>query len=168
MTKSEFTSYFRKAADKTIEITPKFVTDRLPGRWRFCLNINQTYDHLKPTEKTYPHLAMQEHEYTAPLTESEAINLLWIDNTVPVWIDMNAYRTDNEFTYFDLHACNRFSADKSDYYYEDRGMGPFGIKSPILPSMNWDIEKSRFSLQINVDRFDHLRKQLDTLRPHLD
>ncbi|BDS07387.1 hypothetical protein NT6N_24270 [Oceaniferula spumae] len=159
MKKSDFTLLFRKAAESAYEVTPRFVTDNLPSRWRFCININEPYEDLKTTEKSYPNLGMQPHEYTVPLEETEAIDMLWIDGGIPVWIDINVYRTDSEFTYFDLLACNRFSADHSDYYYEDRGMGPFGIKSPIFPP-RWDDDKGRFSLQTRVDLFDHLRTKI--------
>ena len=157
MKKSDFTSLFRKASKRAYEVAPEFVTDSLPERWLFYLNVNEPYEDLKPTEKTYPNLGMQSFEFTAPLSESEVIDTLRINGGIPVWIDINVYRTDADFTYFDILACNRFSANNSDYYYEDRGMGPFGIKSPVFPP-RWDEGNGKFSLQTRVDLFDHLRK----------
>ena len=160
MEKSEFASLLRKAANYAYEVAPTYVTDELPGRWRFCLNINGPYEDLKPSEATYEELAMGDRVFTAPIVESNVIDRLWIDGAVPVWIDINVYRTDSQFTYFDLLACNRFSEDCSDYYYEDRGMGPFGVKSPVLPP-RWDAEMEKFSLQDRVVRFGHLRTELE-------
>ena len=119
MKKDDFAALFRQASDVAVDAAGRYVTDSLPSERRFFLNINEVYDHLKPTETTHPELAMGDRDYLGPKMEDDIIDHLWIEGTVPVWIDISVYRTDLNFTYLDLLACNRFSGDPSDYYYED-------------------------------------------------
>ena len=159
MKKDDFAALFRKASDVAVDAAVRYVTDSLPSERRFFLNINDAYEHLKPTENTHPELAMGDRDYLGPKMEGDIIDRLWIDGTVPVWIDISVYRTDSNYTYLDLLACNRFSGESSDYYYEDRGMGPFGVKSPTFPP-RWDDSKGKFSLEERVKLFHHMRTEL--------
>ena len=158
MKKEEFAALFRKASDVAIAAASRYVTDNLPPERRLFLNINEAYEHLKPTETTHPELAMGDRHFLGPKLERDVIDHLWVDGTVPVWIDISVYRTDSDFTYLDLMACNRFSGESSDYYYEDRKMGPFGVKSPTFPP-RWDDSKGKFSLEERVKLFHHMRTE---------
>jgi hypothetical protein len=158
MKKGEFAALFCKASDAAIDFAKRYVTDTLPAERRFFLNINEAYERLKPTESTHPELAMEPREFLGPKLEDDIVDRLWIDGAVPVWIDISVYRTDHDFTYLDLLACNRFSSESSDYYYEDRNMGPFGVKSPSLPP-RWNDSKGKFSLEERVKLFHHMRTE---------
>ncbi|RYU91770.1 hypothetical protein [Emticicia agri] len=63
------------------------------------------------------------------LTDIEVMNLLCRGNKLPVWIDIYVIKSDRNFTTFELLCAGRYSDKKADYYYHQRGSGPFGIKS---------------------------------------
>jgi hypothetical protein len=159
MKKEEFAALFQKASDFAINAARLYVTDVLPPERRFFLNINEAYEDLKPTESTHAELAMASREYWGPKLDGEIVDRIWIDGAVPVWIDISVYRSDSDFTYLDLDACNRFSREPTDYYYEDRNMGPFGVKSPAFPP-RWEDSKGKFSLTERVKLFHHMRTEL--------
>jgi hypothetical protein len=158
MKKEDFAALFRKASDLAIDGAKRYVTDVLPPERKFFLNINAPYEHLKPTESTHAELAMDSREYWGPKLADEIVDRIWIDGAVPVWIDISVYRTVSDFTYLDLEACNRFSREPLDYYYEDRNMGPFGVKSPVFPPQ-WKDSQGKFSLMERVKLFHHMRTE---------
>ncbi|RFS17936.1 hypothetical protein [Emticicia sp. C21] len=71
------------------------------------------------------------------LTDIEVMNLLCRNNKIPVWIDIYVIASDRQFTTFELICAERYSDKKTDYYYYQRGSGPFGIK--VLLSKNYPL-----------------------------
>jgi len=78
------------------------------------------------------------------LTENEVVDFLCRKEKVPVWIDINVLKSDENTTIFSLLCSGRYTDIDEELYYYKRGTGPFGIKSPILP--NKYIEGQKFYL----------------------
>ena len=67
-----------------------------------------------------------------PNAES-VVNLLWHDGHVPIWIDIYVYEVKHHVTTVGLHVSEHHVTEYADTYYADRGSGPFGVKSPVIP-----------------------------------
>jgi hypothetical protein len=68
------------------------------------------------------------------LTDKEAINIIYKDGEVPVWIDISVSKSDRKITTLSLLCSDYYSKDRNEFVYDKKGSGPFGIKSPTLPS----------------------------------
>lgn len=152
MEKDEFARLLQKSSDMARDVAEEFVTNRLPHSYRYLININEPYteDVLQEDEECFPEESMAYDELTKPMTSDEVITNLWKSGKVPVWIDVSAYRTDENFTYMRLLCCSRHSAVHKLFYYEDNGTGPFGIKSPDFPP-GWQEDKDgKFDLHLRL------------------
>ena len=68
-----------------------------------------------------------------PSAES-AVSILWHEGRIPIWIDVYVHDVKHHVTTVWLLASERNVLKYSDTYYADRGTGPFGVKSPHIPS----------------------------------
>ncbi|GAB3512617.1 hypothetical protein [Emticicia fontis] len=99
----------------------------------FRYNVRLAYDRNSDLT-TYP----EDEDVTHyKLTDIEVMNLLCRDNKLPVWIDIYVIASNRKFTTFELLCAGRYSDKKTDYYYDKRGSGPFGIK--VLLSKNYPL-----------------------------
>jgi len=67
------------------------------------------------------------------LTDNEVVDLLYRNNKIPIWIDINVLKSSRKSTTFNLLCSGKYSDDKNDYYYNQNGSRPFGVKSPKFP-----------------------------------
>lgn len=79
------------------------------------------------------------------ISDLEVMNLLWRDNKLPVWIDIYVIDSNEDFTTFELICAGRFSDKKTDYYYHQRGSGPFGIKRIPIENQQYNVPSRRFN-----------------------
>lgn len=113
---------------------------KLVANFRYNIRLNSSYD--EGTDLTiYPEDNDVDHY---GLTDIEVMHLLCRYTKVPVWIDIYVIKSDKNFTTFELLCAGRYSDKKTDYYYYQRGSGPFGIKSIPLESRNTSLS-SRLS-----------------------
>jgi hypothetical protein len=98
---------------------------KLTTNFRYNVRLNSSFDKDKDLN-VYPEDNNVEHY---GLIDIEVMNLLCRNNKVPVWIDICVIKSDKNFTTFELLCAGRYSDKKTDYYYNERGSGPFGIKS---------------------------------------
>lgn len=152
MNQIEFLELLHKSTILAIDFAKEHVINELPDSYLYSINISETYDGLREDEETFIEEAMPNHKFTKPLKAEEVVKKLLKNSKVPVWIDINVFKTDKHFTYFRLECCNRYSAKDNMYYYRKNGTGPFGIKSPILPP-RWSKEKGKFDLEVRQKLF---------------
>ena len=109
-------------------VTFRRVSRTQPGITCCC---NQSFDGNTTTDEVvFPE--DNGREVNAASAE-EVLKLLYRDGCCPEWIDIAAEAVGQDFTLLRLLCCGRFTNDLRKMYYQDRGMGPFGIKSPALP-----------------------------------
>jgi hypothetical protein len=131
MTRVEFIGLLHKASVASVDFARRYVRNRLPDTYRYHLALNQSFDgHATPEERVFPEDDGREH--TSVSMEGVA-DLLLRDGRCPEWIDVSVEAEGADYTLLRLLCCGRYSEDRSRMYYTDRGMGPFGIKSPTLP-----------------------------------
>jgi hypothetical protein len=142
MTRSEFICLLTKATAASLDFARRFVENELPESVRFHVLLNQSYDgHAKADERVYP----EDDGRELPFLSSEGVaDLLVRDDRCPEWIDVAVEAQGDHQTLVQLLCCGRFTDDERRMYYARQGTGPFGIKSPNLPSDY--VEGTRFRL----------------------
>jgi hypothetical protein len=141
MTDIEFQSLLEKASNAALDFASRYAMDPLPRTLRFHLKLNQSNDdEVAPGDRVYPDDSGVECiEATIHAISSRLLR----DQRCPQWIDISVEGVGDDFTQMELLCCGRYTADSAQMYYHDRGMGPFGIKSPVLPINHDDTTKFR-------------------------
>jgi len=132
MKKDDFTAYLLASAYWAVRCAQTVVKDKLTFDFRFDVELNASCEPLNDASylRTFPADDGKKLEFQ---TYNEVADLLARDAHVPVWIDITVKKVVQGVTVFDLRCAGRYSSETKDYYYSDRGQGPFGIKSPPLP-----------------------------------
>jgi len=143
MTDIEFQSLMKKASTAALDFARRYVTDSLPSALRFHLKLNQSNDdEVASGDRVYPDdNGVECIEATIHAVASRLLR----DQRCPQWIDISVEGVGDDFTQMELLCCGRYTANSARMYYHDRGMGPFGIKSPVLP-INHD-GKTKFKMK---------------------
>lgn len=143
MTKYDFETYLIAASYYAVNIAEKFfVKEKLKYDFVYSLDLNQSGDDCSdPDFDYYPEDDGKKYENQ---TIKEVVELLCRDNKVPVWIDVHAKKLLKNATEITLFVAGRYTDKKEKMYYNKRGLGPFGVKSPVLP-IGW-VEGKRFHL----------------------
>ncbi len=124
-------SLLRKATAASVGFARRYVENDLPAAVRFHILLNQSAEReAEPGFRIY--LEDNDREYSC-LTEEEVGGILFRDGRCPQWIDVSVQSHSTAETRVELLCCGRYIEDLHRTCYADRGMGPFGIKSPTLP-----------------------------------
>ncbi|MEM1353998.1 MAG: hypothetical protein AAGC44_05010 [Planctomycetota bacterium] len=134
----EFEALLHLVSQRCITFSRDYLLNELFESVQYFVIPNASYDgnQLVGDEEVFLEDSLPDHQYHQ-FTAKEAVRFLWRDGKVPEWIDLSVVGASKETTFIELRCCGRFSCDPSKYYYDHRGTGPFGIKSPTLP-VAWD------------------------------
>ncbi|MFC0428624.1 hypothetical protein [Chryseobacterium scophthalmum] len=153
MTKDEFLKLLRKSSKSSYDFAKIYVTNKLPTGFKYSADLNISFDDPTLTEfDIYPE---DNGKMINLIDENEVVELLCRKGKVPVWIDISVESVYKNKTIFRLDCAGRYSDEEKEFYYNKQGTGPFGIKSPLLPSIDFNGEK--FKLKNNY------RKSLFTI-----
>lgn len=131
MNANEFRTLLVAASTLAIRFARTCVSDKLSFDCRYHVLLNQSFDgHATDDVVLYPEDDGREF---ADQSEDQAIALLCRDRRCPEWIEVSVEASNPNYSLLQLLCCGRFTANRSSMYYESRGLGPFGIKSPKLP-----------------------------------
>jgi len=131
MKKADFLFLLLGASYAAYKFAQLHLTDDLPTDFKYDVQLNFSSD--DPKLKQF-HIYPEDNERVLNgLTDKEVMDLLCRQDKVPVWIDISVESVKNGCTIFRLLCAGRYSSERKEFYYEKRGSGPFGIKSPILP-----------------------------------
>lgn len=132
MDKDDFRAYLIAASYWAMQVAKNYVKEVLPYEFVYDVELNQSMDEkcgegfiCYPEDEGKIHLQKNENEVVALLSR---------DGRIPVWIDINVKSATTTATTLRLICAGRFTNQKEQMYYSKRGQGPFGIKSPYLPS----------------------------------
>jgi len=143
MTKQEFLILINGASFVSFKIAQQYLKNKLIPEFRYDVHLNVSNDDPELTQfDTYPE---DNERVETGLTDKQVRDLLYRNGKVPVWIDIAVHKSDRQITTFKLLCAGRYSDDKKEYYYQQGGTGPFGIKSPNLP-INYQ-EGQKFKLK---------------------
>ena len=131
MTKQEFLFHLQGASFIALKFAERYVKDKLITDFKYNVIFTPSHHTIYPDHfDFYPE---DEGIIKLNLTENEVIDLLYRNNKIPVWIDINVLKSSKKSTTFNLLCAGRYSDNKEEFYYKDDGSAPFGIKSPQLP-----------------------------------
>lgn len=131
MKKNEFKTYLLAASYLAVKSGQEYVKEQLPFEFRFDVELNQSSDNLSADEfKTYQE---DNGRILANQSVDDVVDLLSREDRVPIWIDINVKSCTKLATVLRLVCSGSYSDLPEKMYYSERGLGPFGIKSPYLP-----------------------------------
>ena len=143
-----FGRQFLAAVEISVSFAATMVRPVLPDARLFLIEPNASCDGhpLVDDQRLYPEDSLPEGERLGPLTFEQALDWLWRHGEVPEWVDVAVCSVDAQHTYVSLICCGRFTGIQQRLYYQ-RGLAPFGTKSPNLPP-GWKsvAESGRFEL----------------------
>jgi hypothetical protein len=132
MSKGEFLYLLLGASYASYKFAKSLVIEELPSDFKYKVILNFSCDDQSLTEfDFYPE---DDGKILDGLSDTEVMNLLNRKEKVPVWIDVSVTESNNHITTVELLCAGRYSNNPEEYYYRKQGSGPFGIKSPKLPS----------------------------------
>lgn len=131
MTKREFLFHLNGASIMALKLAKNYVKNKLTTDFKYDVILNVSTD--SPNLLQFDIYPEDHGKIELGLTDQEVVTLLYRNGKVPVWIDINVLKSNRRSTTFNLLCSGRYSSDKEEYYYNDNGSGPFGIKSPTLP-----------------------------------
>ena len=141
MSEADFRVLLIAASFLTARFGQEFVVQTLPFEFRYHVDLNESFD----TETDDDYLRPDDLGRTVAMaTEDDVVSLLYRDGRCPDWIDVLVLRVGDEFTELHLICSGRFTDDREKMCYNNRGLGPFGIKSPVLPP--GFVEGTKFSI----------------------
>jgi hypothetical protein len=142
VTEPEFHQLLLTASNNAARFAERYVTPRLPDNFRYHVLLNQSFDgNATPDEVLYP---QDDGKEVVRDSDKEVVALLYREGRCPEWIDVSVEAIGSGFTLLRMLCCGRFTNDLKKMYYSNRGLGPFGIKSPELPPDY--VEGSRFNI----------------------
>jgi hypothetical protein len=136
MDRDTFRNHLVNASEFCREFTARFVLDSLPHDNQFMVWLNCSYDGnpLKDGEVVFPNDRPEYGKRIGPLEAGDVVSLLWRDQMVPEWIDISGCDADEQFTFFELKCCGRFTSEDHLLYYTWTDVAPFGVKGPAFPT----------------------------------
>lgn len=138
MRKEEFKQLLLSATEQARQFALEYVNNDLPLENVYNILLSLSHDDPVLTQfDLYP----EDNGKVIGLADTDmVIATLLRKGKVPVWIDISVAMVQKGKTVLALSCAGRYSDDLKELYYHERGMGPFGVKSPILPI---DYEKGK-------------------------
>ncbi|CAC9977064.1 MULTISPECIES: hypothetical protein [Flavobacterium] len=131
MTKEEFLFHLNGASFVALKFAENYVKDKLTTDFKY--NIIFTPPNVIGNMDQFDIYPEDEGIIRLNLTDKEVVELLYRKNKIPVWIDINVLKSSRKSTTFNLLCAGRYTDNKEEYYYNDNGSGPFGVKGPTFP-----------------------------------
>ncbi len=155
MTKVEFNNLLSECSLKAIDFAEYYVTNNLPKKVIFNVVLNVSKD--DPKLKRFDIFPEDNNKKYSLIKQQKVVDLLFRNNKIPVWVDINVESIYNNHTVISLFCSGRYSDDSEQYYYNNNGTACFGVKSPNLP-VDY-IEGEKINLTVRNFFSNLLRKQ---------
>ena len=154
MTKENFWKLLRHASTVARDFAKNYVLDELPLECKYSVTLNASSDDLSLIQfDIYPNDNGKIFEL---VEEKEVIKLLCRKDKVPVWIDISVESVYKGKTIFRLLCAGRYTDNEKEFYYNNNGTGPFGVKSPNLPVDYIEGKKFKLKARANKSIFNWL------------
>lgn len=131
MTKLEFLFHLKGASFVSLKFAERYVIDKLTTNFKYNVTFTKanTYGNIDRFD-FYP---KDDGIVKLNLSDNEVADLLYRKNKIPIWIDINVFKVEDEVTTLNVACAGLYSESKEEYYYSNDGFAPFGIKGPIFP-----------------------------------
>lgn len=143
MLKERFYINLINATETVYPFTRNMVSNPLPSKFKYFVTIKSALnENLNSREFRFPHEEYLDQK-SDPLTARDVIELLWYDEAIPVWINMQIEDYDEEYTHIYLNCSGRYSKFLESTYHVEEGYPPFHVQSPPLPTITYDKRRRR-------------------------
>jgi hypothetical protein len=131
MQEEEFKQLLFSATDQAKQFALEYVRNELPAENVYNIQLSLSHDDPSLTQfDLYP----DDNGTVIELADADAVvETLLRKGKVPVWIDISVTAIQKRKTVLTLLCAGRYSDAMKEFYYHERGTGPFGVKSPYLP-----------------------------------
>lgn len=137
------------------ENTRRYCDNDIPEASRYRIQLNSSFDGhpLRKNEKLFPDHDVPQTDGEEFYTSDEVVDRLWRDGYIPEWIDITPLEVLANTCHYELRCCGRFTTNDEMLYHRREGYPPFHCFGPILPRMDYDLEKNgKFDLHHYRDR----------------
>jgi hypothetical protein len=155
LTREQFRDNLKSATDAVRENIARFCWNEVPGRDRYFIILNSSYDGnpLAAGECIFLDHDRPQTDTRVARTAEDVVERLWRNGKVPEWIDITPYEIDADFLYSELRCCGRFTDEEVHLYHKKEGYPPFHRFGPIFPVGYRDMERDgKFDLHCYRDR----------------
>jgi hypothetical protein len=139
MNKEEFKGLLISATNQAKRFALNYIINQLPTENVYNVQLSLSHDDPRLTQfDIYP----DDNGKVFKMADVETVvKTLHRNDKVPVWIDISVSEIKNKKTVLTLLCAGRYSDNEKELYYHEQKMGPFGVKSPNLPTNFKDGEK---------------------------
>jgi len=132
MQEEEFKHLLLSATEEAKQFALKYIENVLPAENAYHIRLSLSHDDPQLTQfDLYP----EDNGKVVEMADvSKVITTLLRKEKVPVWIDISVSEIKKNKTVLTLLCAGRYSDNINELYYHQRGLGPFGVKSPNLPA----------------------------------
>lgn len=131
MEEEEFKQLLLSATDRAKRFALNYIKNELPVDNAYNIRLSLSHDDTSLTQfDIYPEDNGKIIKMADAMT---VVSTLLREAKVPVWIDISVSEIIKDKTILTLLCAGRYSDNEIDLYYHQRGLGPFGVKSPNLP-----------------------------------
>jgi hypothetical protein len=131
MQEEEFKQLLELATVQAKQFALRYITNDLPKENIYNIHLNISEDN--PALTQYDIYPEDNNRVIEKALLPTVIKTLYRKGKVPVWIDISVSEVQDNKTVLTLLCAGRYSPDLQELYYHNSGLGPFGVKSPILP-----------------------------------
>ena len=129
MNKKKFRTHLQNSSLSAVEFAKKYITNTMPTEFRYDVLLQGAE---KKEELDGQHALVSHSIDEKDLSIEEAIELLYRDSKIPIWINICVIRVNKKYTSLQLLCSNYITSDETELYYIENGNPPFGVKSPLL------------------------------------
>jgi hypothetical protein len=123
-----FTARFHEATQRARDFARTLVLDELPDALVF-----------------YVYFKAHDSQTESGLSHERAIDKLYRDGSVPLWVDVNVRGVDPQATIIEVCASRELVSEERDLMHSGEGYPPFHVLGPIQPP-DWELEQGKFRL----------------------
>lgn len=131
MQKEDFKQLLSLATEQAKSFALRFIANNLPPDNLYTIEFNCSCD--DPSVSNFDTYPEDNGKIIESANISNVVKTLFRNGKIPVWIDIFVSEVRNGKTLLKLICAGRYSNDINELYYHQRGLGPFGVKSPNLP-----------------------------------
>lgn len=132
MDTSKFIRHFDNSLKLLLDITRRHCYNDISETFKFLIQPSGTDFHDGLNELDRKNLTVLKRHIDKLLSFDQTIALLYHDNKVPLWINMEVYEAKTDMTIIRL-LCSRRLRHDSELYYNSVAYPPFNIHVPIPP-----------------------------------
>lgn len=130
MERKKFENNFRTAISKAINDGQEYIKEILPTN--FVVDLFET-------DSKDTHQVKELGRYN---NLEVVIDKIYKNGSVPRWVDLNIESIEKDKTVIQCDYSNIFFKDEKNLLHQTKGVIPFHVLSPNIPSSHWDFEKN--------------------------